>query len=277
MITVIQGVDFSNVSIGTVQVPIDWDSDALAYKSAIPITSANFTYAKEKALNNFFKGLKTAQIWGKINRLYLPLFGAIEGSVNLKTPGLNGLGLPASGPIATYDANGVLFSGIFSAGVITQAQLGDSHYGIYDTTNSEEVSARVAIGLGPATGVVYSISRRNTSTSNLSLFAVDSTNRASIANHANSKGVLIGSMNKSIERMSVQSLGEYASYTAPSAGSIPINAMSRNIILGSSSANAYSFPLNGRIGLVTIGTYLNQSELALYSALQTDLITALMA
>lgn len=280
MIIIIPGADFSTKNIGQVQVPIQWDVDALAYRTAIPAAAATFDYAKNKALNTFFKALKSNGIWSKIDSLYLPLFGYQEGSKNLKDPNSDNLGLPAPGAIASYSNKGVLFAGIFvKAGTVLAAKFNDSHFGFYNTTAGEttDTAQRVGIGIGPPAGSGFFVGRRTSTGANTCGFVLSSEYRAIIPNHDKSIGAMIGCANASLKLVGVQSGAEYRQFIGTEAQAFPSPTSPRSIIIGSYRADTLQAPLNTSIGLITLGAYLNEAEVGLYSTLQATLMNALTA
>lgn len=267
MVIVIKGSDFSSNNLGQITLPIYWDTDALAYTAKIPTAFAAMSDAKKRALNKFFKGLKSAGIYSKITHLYLPIFGQSEGGINLITPTQN-IGFPVSGPIATYSNNGVYF--LQGWQVPFSKNLLDVHAGFYNTTACPDVDQlRLGIASG---GNDFWVGRRISSPKNAGFLLNAVLPRIILANHMTSIGAVIGTTNFAANYTATQVDGEYGTIAQAYNGN-----NSTFLKLGYHTVGSNTFLLEASVGLYTFGSSLAQTELATYSALQTSLMTALLA
>jgi len=267
MIIILKGADASANNLGSVEVPIDWDVDAAAALTHMPTAAAAFTYAKNKAFNTFFKGLKTAGIYSKTTHIFLPCLGRVEGGVNLVAPTYN-INFPTAN--ATYGVKGVYFS----LGWITPftKNLKDSHVGVYTSTATSDVTPARYSMASSASNFEHLLGRRINSAR--SGFAVKGSSELVTTNsgHMQSIGPMIGSVKESINTANAVIDSELITITTTyTAG--PTVAL----ILGGSINNSATSFADCYHSLFTFGSYLTQTELAAYSALQTSLMTALLA
>ncbi len=259
MILVASGANASANPIGQVEVPITWDADAAAYRAAIPVAAAAANYAKNKALNNFFKGLKTAGLWTKISHMYLPTFGQTEGGVDLKNPASN-IGFPASN--ATYTAQGVNFA--LAWAMPYTLSTADIHVGAYNTTAPPDNTDIIRVSIGQSSSN-FQLGRRIQSTRQAGMLY------NSVTDHMATIGPMIGVNKSSIPMTATLIDSEYVSNPQSYAGStVTLN-------LSGTSAGANTNNPNQTFGFYTFGTFLTQTEMATYGALQTTLMTALLA
>lgn len=267
-VEVIKGADYSANNVGQIEVPITWDASLVPYIAQIPNALAAMSYAKQKALNQYVKALKSNNIFSKITQHYLPILGRQEGGVNLINPTQN-IGFPNDNSIATYDSKGVKFL----LGWIhpLPPNWNSIHAGFYNTTaNSADTANRIGISKGSSS---FFIAGRRTSAANSGTL-LDSNYRAQVTNHVGSIGPVIGVLDASamVARTIVDA--EYKGYQGTAAISIPPTS---NTILGGVTSGTNASILDSSIGLFTFGTALTESELSIYAALQTNLMTALLA
>lgn len=265
---IVPGANFSSKHIDQVEVPITWDSDAAVYRAAIPTAAAAFTYAKNRALNRFFKDLKSKGLWPNITNLYLPVLGRTEGGVNLKNPAQN-INFPAAGAVVTYDANGALFLQGWSSGI--NATAANFHGGIYNTTgNAADTATRV--GMSIHGGAMWIAARRGGL--NGTGMYLDASYQARLPNHVASAGPIIASYVSATKFVGAAIDGEYTESIRTEA--VPVVG-SATVLLGGTVVGANNFALASPIGLITLGGALTQAQATDYAALQTTLMTALMA
>ncbi|GLU54453.1 hypothetical protein Dfri01_39140 [Dyadobacter frigoris] len=267
MVIKISGADYSANPVRQIDIPVEFEAETTAYATRIPVAYAAMTATKKKALNTFIKGLKTNGLLAKINGLYLPIFGQTEGGVNLKTPTFN-VGLPASGVVATYDSKGILF--LQGWLYPPNESWADIHCGFYNTTSNADNSG-FRIGWGKS-GQTFSLAnRRGNSSSTGLLFATGWT--AQLPNHVASIGPVIGSHISATKFIGCAIDGEYTENISTST----LPTFSAATIIGGTAVGANTNALAQPIGLLTTGTALNQAQATTYAALQTTLMTALMA
>lgn len=266
---IVPGADFSSKHIDQVEVPITWDVDAAAYRAAIPTHAASFTYAQNRALNIFFKTLKTQGLWTKITHLYLPVFGQSEGGVNLKNPA-SIIGFPASGATATYDVKGIKF--LLGWTTPFTKDLTDVHAGFYNTSARADVDTLCA-GIAKNANE-FIIGRRVFTGKNAGMLANSVLLRPNVPNHLTSIGPMIGSSKLSSNITSVLVDTEY---TSVAQSFDPVDPNTTALILGGTAAGANTSIHDTSMGLFTFGSYLTQSEMTNFGAMQTTLMTALLA
>lgn len=269
MVIVVTGADASENNIGQIEgLPIVWDADASNAKDHIPIAAATFNYAKNRGFNEFFKGLKSGGIWTNITCLTLPIFGQSEGGVNLKTPTQN-IGLPSSGTVATYNANGVQFLQGWASPISVSTT--SFHGGVYNTTaNTDNSGSRVGLTVG--NGGRWISARR--SGSNGSGASIDANYQAIVANRVGGVGLVMSSYNSSTKRVATIVDGEYVGNTRTET---PPAISSGVVWLGGTAAGATTFLLQSPIGLITMGAELTQTQMTVYDGLCHTLLTTLMA
>ena len=267
-IFIAKSADASAHNVGQVEVPIIWDTDALAYRSSIGVVGDGLNYSKQKALNHFFKGLKTGGIWDKISHLFLPIFGRNEGGVNLKNPNYN-INFPSDPAIATYDEKGVFFLVGWPTPFTIQRMV--MHGGFYNTTsNSANTAFRVGLGLNNI-GSLFLAARRG-STGNTGLY-LNNNYSAQRPGHLSTRGPVISIFNGNLKYVACLIDSEWAEQTrTESAPNLPDGA----ITLGGGANSNATTTLASSIGLFTFGSPLSQSEAAVYGALQESLLTVLM-
>lgn len=265
----VPGADFSSKNIGQVEVPITWDVDAAAYRAAIPTHAALFTYTQNRALNIFFKQLKSQGLWSKITNLYLPIFGQSEGGVNLKTPASN-IGFPASGATATYDVKGIKF--LLGWTTPFTKDLTDVHAGFYNTTARADVDTFCA-GLSKSANE-FNLGRRVFTGKNAGLLLNAALQRPNLPNHLTSIGPMIGCSKLA---SNITSVLVDTDYTFVNQSFDPVDPNTSAFVLGGTTAGANTSIQDTSMGLFTFGSYLTDSEMTVYGALQTSLITALLA
>ncbi len=265
MILIASGADASANPIGHVEVPIIWDSDAAAYRAATPVAASAANYAKSKALNNFFKGVKTAGLWTKISHMYLPVFGQAEGGVDLKNPASN-IGFPASN--ATYNAQGVNFS--LAWAMPYSLNTSDIHVGAFNTTAPPDNTDIIRVSIGQSSSN-FQLGRRIQATRQAGILYNAGLARLSVTDHMLSIGPMIAVNKASTPMTAVQIDSEYVSNPQTYAGGVV------TLNLSGTSAGANTNNPNQVFGFYTFGTFLTQAEMATYGALQTTLMTALLA
>lgn len=106
MYIIINGANASENKLGSVELPLNPIAETTNYLNAID--SAGFSNAKKQVFDSFFRGLVTSGLTGKLQRVYLPKLGRVDGGVNMISPFDANINFPVSG--ATYSAGGVLFS-----------------------------------------------------------------------------------------------------------------------------------------------------------------------
>lgn len=267
MIIIVKGANFSANNIGQVDVPIAYDADARAYLDAIPATDAILSEDKKKAINSYFKSLKSGGLFSKINHLYLPIFGRVDGSVNLKNPLIN-LGLPSSG--ATYDAQGVLFTTGWVA-IPISVSMRESLGGIYNTTQVVATGTTPASAFGYTGGSGYFKRKGSSNFSNMILTA---TNRVDgLAGSAAFTGLLAGSFSFTGNYMVGTDGTNVMSDATVLASEVPDSTINPTI----GSLQSLSEPLNAKIGLIVFGSPFTAIELEAYRSLTATLMAALLA
>ncbi|MND74234.1 hypothetical protein D3C80_658220 [compost metagenome] len=268
MIIRINNADFSANNIGEVDIPITYDPDALAYLNAIPVTFAGMTYAKKKAINIFFKKLKSNGIYSKIIRLFLPIFGQSDGGVNLINP-LENIAFPTDSSIATYNSKGIYFLKGWGCPFTVLSQ--DMHAGSYNTTSAPDVDkVRVSIGKSSAE---FWLGRRISSSRLAGLLPNPTTPRINFSNQMTAIGPLIGTSKTSITTQSA--VVGYDMQTQVNGNYVPTGAI--NLVLGSHTVNDSVNTQETSYGLFSFGSYLTPSELTAYGQLQINLINVLVA
>lgn len=266
MVIKIPGADFSANAVRVIDIPIEFEAETVAYALHVPVAYDAMSNTKKKALNTFFKALKTNALWSKIENLYLPIFGQTEGGVNLKAPTVN-IGFPASGATATYDANGIKF--LLGWNTSLTHSWNDIHAGFYNTTsNANGAAARIGIS-NPTNWWIGRVGSANQTG-----FIVNGSYRAQLLNHVASIGPVLACADQANKYVKVAVDGEYKEVTDASAFPATANT---SITFGGQSPASTNLILDSSIGLFTIGTKLTQAEMVLYAALQTTLMTALMA
>lgn len=267
MVYKVSGADYSANPVRVIDIPVAFEAETTAYATYIPVAYAAMTNAKKLALNNFVKGLKNNGIWAKINNLNIPLFGQTEGGVNLKTPTTN-IGLPASGAVATYDSKGILF--LQGWLYPPNESWADIHCGFYNTTSNPD-NTGFHIGFAKNATTIGIANRRGNSGQSGLLFATGYS--AQLPNHVASIGPLIGSYVAATKFLGCAIDGEYTENTAT--GTNP--TLTAVTVVGGSTAGTSTNVLGSSLGLLTSGNALTQAQATLYAALQTSLMTALLA
>lgn len=266
MIFVIPGADYSANNIGQVETPIIYDEATTLYLNAIPTAAAGLTYDQRKALNNFIKGLKTASIFTKITHLCMPVFGMTEGGVNIVAPSTN-INLPSTN--ATYDSDGVLFSLGWDSGISKNGR--ELCCGFYNTTAAPIGGSVQRIGISRGAGGYWLARKSSTTSSTASDIILSTDNRINFPNHAASIGPIICSYSGSGNYMYGVVDAEFGSDTAINQTPIPT---SFNVIIGGAVAALDTSVLGARIGLITLGAPLTDTEIVAYGSLQTSLMSA---
>ena len=273
MVIIIKGADYSANNLGQIEVPYTKQAETVSYLSAISTTAEALNYTKTKALDSYIKTLKNASIWGKIQHVFVPIFGRVDGSVSLKTPSYS-LGLPNDSAYASYSSLGVKFA----KGWLSPLQLNfkNDANGINQTFGGYNTEARPT-AQGDNTSVMMSnnssygwLGRRISSGLYAGLLVSSALTRSQVLNRSYSAGLMLATIQGTQQSVSVD--GEYVSVTQNFTGS-----SDRNLILGSFQADNTSAILNASLGLLFFSTALSQSEVAVVNSATNELMSKLLA
>ncbi|TKT89492.1 hypothetical protein [Dyadobacter frigoris] len=266
MIFIIKDADASVNNIGSkVEVPIVWDAAAAAYIAQIPTTLASLPYAKKRALNDFFKGVKSAGFYSKITHLFLPCFGRVEGGVNLVAPAYN-INFPTTD--AVYDAKGVFFNLGWQVPFLKNIK--ENHVAAYTSTiPSSNVVGRYSV----AQSATNHILGRYVINPDAAGFRVNSSaDNATVAGLGMSIGPLIGSVSSSLGKLNASVNGVLASKTITTVG----GANDFQLIIGGNALTGTAGLAMCSHSLFSFGDYLTEVELASFASLQSNLMAALL-
>lgn len=262
MILRIKEADFSANNIGQVEMPYIPEAETTAYFNVISGSTSGLTYAKSRAINTFIKGLKTNNLWSKVSAVNVPLFGRVDGGVNIINPSQN-IGFPTG---ATYTANGVRFSNGFSSP--WQVNRRSQHMGFYNTTASDGTVTKVSMSIAAITFGRAVISDG-------AALIINQTVRPRVLNHAQSIGAMLESVSTASGLTYVNVDGEASSNVAVSDSDIASSALFP-VIMGGANTGTTSLADYSH-GLFTYGAALSTAELSIYSSLITNMMTALTA
>lgn len=264
MKVILNTADFSANNIGQVEVPINYANETLAYLEAIPTTAASLNDTQKRGINSFFKGLINNSLYAKMERIYIPRFGQIEGGINLVNPSQTGLNLPASGGGVTYDVNGVLlgtnyFTANFAYG------LDNKFMGFANKTAVSSIPDSAFRSLCLNYAGFIGLGRVQTGTQSEAGLIVSGFDRALVTGRSLSAGYMLTSTDDETDVRSVIVDGEYVSISKET------NNISTELYIGGQNQVGYT-DCKHHISLLLFGTKLNQTEMSLLGGLIDNLM-----
>lgn len=265
---IIINVDASANNIGQIELPFTPIADTEAYLAAIPNAAAALTTSKKRAIDDFFITINEQRLKSKISHCCIPLFGRVEGGVNLVNPATN-FNWPIDTAIATFDANGIKFSLGWKSALTINRQ--DLHMGFYNTTFSNYAGGNPQSSMGPASWIFGRVANGGKAA-----MTINATKRPTVENRTLSIGAMLGAIDLVAGLAYINVDGEASPNVAITSADIPSNTQ-LNLIFGnaveaeSGSRAVYSH------GFFTKGTHMTPSELAIYSAAITDLMARILA
>lgn len=263
---ILNTADFSANNIGQVEVPINYANETLAYLDAIPTASASLTDNEKRGINSFFRGLINNSLYSKMERIYIPRFGNVEGGVNLVNPAQTKLNLPVSGGGVTYDINGVLlgtnyFTANFAHG------LDNKFMGFANKTAVSSIpdAAFRSVCLNYA-GFV-GLGRVHTGGQSQAGLVVSGSDRALVLGRSLSTGYILTSTDDDTDVRSVIVDGEYVTDPKETAHA------NTELYIGGQNQVGHT-DCKHHISLLLFGQKLNQSEMSLLGGLIDNLMAA---
>lgn len=256
--------NFSENKIGTIEVPIVYEAETLAYKEAIPTAASSFDYARNLALNNFFKGLKENSLLSKITRNYLPIFGQTEGAINLVNPSDTPLNLPTTN--ATYNSRGMTISQSFLTNFVQDWT--QFHLGFYNLDGRPESDGDIMSTTIAATYTDLRVGRRvkGVNNSGINVTPVD---YSLLSGYSFSSGSVLTGKTNTVWQSYIN--GEYPAEITWSGNTIAGN---NPIIGGVDDASSSEIP-GHPISFLTFGdSALTQSDFIIYGSLIENLMQA---
>jgi hypothetical protein len=257
---ILLGADASLNNIGKTDVPLITTDESQAYFNAIPNAFSTMTTVQKQAVVNFFRDIKNKGIYSKITRAYLPIFGPVEGWVNMHNPS-ESLSYPSTG-YGTYSSNGLTPI----KGWLTNFSLSirDMHWGFYNTQGGVETKQRVSLG----NNTPYSqFLGRRVKTGN-SGYLFDSSNQATIIGKVTSAGVIIGCNNFANSKLTSIVNGVIATKDTAigTSGTTPV-------VIGSNVADSTADAETIAHKFFTFGTSLTENEMKEYDTLINSLMS----
>lgn len=261
MIIIVRGADFSANNIGQVVLPFEPIGETTAYLSAISI---NPTDNVKKGIDVFLRGVKSNLINTKIDRIYLPLLGSVDGGINLLNPSQENINLPSSG--ASYDANGVLFTTNYELPYAVNTR--DFSYGAFNTLGVLTTTPKVLLS-SPTSN--WWLGRGISTSGTLSGIIVDGTSRIlTTGDGGGASGLVMGAHNLNNQFFACMIDGMFAQMTPPTGLSTANSPLSSNLLIGGNIGANYMAGMP--IGIFFTGTQaLNESEMSIINTLINDL------
>lgn len=260
---VLKGADFSANNIGHVDLPIVYNQMTLDYLAAIPTRGATMTYNELRGLNNFFDGLSENGLLSKIDKCFIPAFGATEGAVNLVAPASAPLNLPVASSNVVYSSNGIrMLNGSFFTSNFSQT------YNLFHAgfANKTPIAGTISVVSGAinssASSYSFTIGRKPSASMDASGVLISSTDRIHIPNHVNSSGVVIVGNDASNWQAYVD--GEYGVDNRQN------SIITTNPTIGGNNANPDCFH---PIWFLTFGkSSMTQTQISIYGSLIQNLM-----
>lgn len=264
---IILNVDASANNVGQIDLPFVPTADTELYLNSIPVTAANLTNQKKRALDDFFIFLNENNLKSKIEHAYIPLFGRLEGGVNLVNPSFN-IAWPSDTAVAEFSSDGIKFKQGWLAGFQVNRQ--NLHVGFYNTTSSNYVGGNTQASINP-NGQIFG----RVANGGQAAWTIAASKRATVQNRNLSIGCMLGVCDV------VGSGSAYINVDGEASPAVEITSvdLSTNpiaLVYGNASVGGLSQAMYSH-GYFTDGIAMTPSELALYNAAITTLITALLA
>lgn len=265
---IIINVDASANNIGQIELPFTPTADTEAYLAAIPTAAAALTTSKKRAIDDFFITINEQGLKSKISHCCIPLFGRVEGGVNLVNPATN-FNWPSDTAIATFDANGIKFSVGWSSGLTINRQ--DMHLGFFNTTSSNYAGGANQSSMGPVSWFFGRVANGGNPA-----MTINVTKRPTVPNRTLGIGTMLGSVDMSLNSAYINVDGEASPNVAITSADIP-SSTQMALLFGNSVAGESSVRAVYSHGFFTKGTHLSPEDLAFYNAAITNLMTRLIS
>lgn len=265
---IILNVDASANNVGQIELPFVPSPDTEAYLNAISVAAGTLTNQKKRALDDFFITLNTTNLKSKISHAYIPLFGRSEGGVNLINPSFN-IGWPSDASIAEFNENGIKFKLGWSSGY--QVNRHNLHIGFYNTTSSNYVGGNAQSSLSP-NGQIFG----RVANGGQAAWTIGASKRVTVQNRNLSIGCMLGVCDIAARALAYINVDGEASTDLIMEGADVPPATAVALIYGNASVGGVAQAMYYH-GYFTDGVAMTQSELALYNAAITTLMTALLS
>lgn len=255
MYLIIEDADASDSNIGNVTLPFNPIPQTQEYLAAI--SSEGFSDAKKIAIDTFFRRIVNTGLISKISRLYLPVFGRVDGGVNMVSPEDSNLGFPSTG--ATYDASGVNFTSAWTSPFsvnTTDLLMGAWNSGVVASDALNRYS------LGNA-GLNFLLGRRLNASAVNPAFIRSSSDRAFISGAGSGIGLQLGCVKQAEGVMSCMFDGIYG--------------VKNPMLLTTPATLSFSFSSSSAVAhkLYVFGSYMTESEMGFLTEYVNDLITGI--